>query len=59
VAARGKRPDDVIAVEMTRTELLALEKVATTGLRVTEVLNLIPATMTAERALNRLRQALA
>lgn len=42
---------------MTRTEALALEKIADVGLRVTEALHLIQSTATAERGLNAIRKA--
>jgi hypothetical protein len=48
---------DEITVTMTRTEALALAAVADTGLKVTEALGLIQSTASAERGLNRLREA--
>ena len=49
-------PSDV-AIQLTRTEALALVRMADTGLRVTEALALIPNIRAAETALNKLRAA--
>ena len=46
-----------ITVKLTKTEALALAKVAETGLRVTEALSLIQSIATAEAALRKLRVA--
>jgi hypothetical protein len=46
-----------VTVQLSRTEALALEKVAQIGLRVTEALGLIQNTVPAERALTVLRAA--
>lgn len=48
-----------VALSLTRTEALALAKIADVGLRVTETLGLIPNTATAERALAKLNAATA
>jgi hypothetical protein len=66
MARPPKRPQEVrvdaqpgeVTVILSRTEALALEKVAGFGLKVTEALNLIPNTSTAEIALGKLRDAL-
>lgn len=51
------RPADKITISLTRTEALALLKVAGTGLRVTEVLGLVQSTAATERAINALSAA--
>jgi hypothetical protein len=52
------KPGGDVSVDLTRTEALALLKVAETGLAVTEALHLIPNTATAESAVRKLRDAL-
>lgn len=49
--------DDEITIRMKRTEGLALAAIADTGLKVSEALGLIKNTATAERGMNRLREA--
>jgi hypothetical protein len=51
------RAPDEITVTLPRTEALALAVIADTGLKVTEALGLIQSTASAERGLNRLREA--
>ena len=46
-----------ITLKLTRTEALALAKIAETGLRVTEALNLVQNLSTAETALTKLKAA--
>jgi hypothetical protein len=55
-----ERPSAEKAVrpELSRVEWIALQRIAETGLAVTEALNLIPNTTTAEAALKKLRAAL-
>lgn len=50
-------PDKTLTLTLGKTEMLALLKVAETGLAVTEVLGLIPDSRTAERAVVALREA--
>lgn len=45
-----------VKLTLSRTEALALLKIADTGLAVTNALNLIPNTSTAEKAIDKLRR---
>jgi len=47
-----------VSVTLTRSEAIALQRIGETGLAVSEALNLIPNTTTAEAALRKLRAAL-
>lgn len=49
--------EKTVTLTLTKTEMLALLKVAETGLAVTQALNLIASTATAERAVKALREA--
>jgi hypothetical protein len=50
-------PEKNITVSLTRTQALALVKIAETGLAVVDALNLIPNTSAAEQGLNALKAA--
>jgi hypothetical protein len=53
----AQRPADEIIITLSRTEALALVKVAETGVAVTDALGLIQDTSAAKRALDQVRRS--